>query len=100
MEILVIYSARTRRIRRMAGPLPLSGTHVGKGEAGLVVDTTIPKHVHELQALVVQEAGPLVNDTYRITDASGTLLETVVMDPDCGDADAYAARGLTLELAP
>lgn len=58
MQILVIYDAQTKQIRRLAGPMPIPiEAHVGAGESGLVCDTTIPKSVADLQLEVNAHEG-------------------------------------------
>lgn len=63
MEILAIYNKETRQLRRLAGPMPINpADHVQAGEDYIVVDTTTPKHPHEIQAEICAAAGPLITE--------------------------------------
>lgn len=63
MEILAIYDKETRQLRRLAGPMPINpADHVHVGEDFIVVDTTTPKHPHEIQAEICAAAGPLISE--------------------------------------
>lgn len=53
MQICVIFNTETLQIKRLAGPMPIDvNAHIQPGEGYLIADTTEPKSVAELQALV------------------------------------------------